>query len=262
MCNHIYSCVGGNLFSTMRSLLYIILTIISVTTSSGQTISLFQVTDTILTEKEKGRIEKLKKGRTVFFEDDTYSVTKTCSGEWGGTIRFTDKRTNIEYSSESTCPVSVTKRDGEYIITSSLAHLSGSTEIIKISDPKSMNIFQLPPPRKKKGKKVFRYVGDDESKSKTGTETLLDSVGVLTLASFVFERELFHVVTDFKKTYIAKIENKKFVIIELICNERTWTYDNDAIVTEDGHIIITIHGGYIDIFENQLRLLRSIELTR
>jgi hypothetical protein len=249
--------VGGFFFWTMRSLLYIILTIASVTTLRGQTISLFQVTDTILTEKEKGRIEKLKKGRAVFFEDSTYSVTNTCSGEWGGTIRFTDKKTNIEYSCESTCPVSVTKKGGEYIITSSLAHGSGSTEIIKISDPRSMDVFQLPPPRKKKGKKVFRYVGDNESKSKAGTETLLDSVGVLTLSSFVFERQLFHVVTDFKKTYIAKIENKKFVLIELICNERTWTYDNDSIVTEDGHMLITIQGGYIDIFDNQVRLLRA-----
>jgi len=241
----------------MRALLYIILTMTSVTISLGQTINLFQVTDTILTEKEKSRIEKLKKGRTVFFEDDSYKVTKTCSGEWGGTIRFTDKKSNVEYSCESTCPVSVTKIDGEYIVTSSLAHLSGSTEIIKITDPKSMDIFQLPPPRKKKGKKVFRYVGDDESKSKTGKETLLDSVGVLTLASFIFERELFHVVTDFKSTYIAKIENKKFVLIEHICYGRTWTYDNDVIVTEDSHIIITIQSGYIDIFDNQIRLLKA-----
>jgi hypothetical protein len=104
---------------------------------------------------------------------------------------------------------------------------------------------------------VFRYVGDDESKSKTGKEVLLDSIGVLTLASFVFGSELFHVVTDFKKTYIAKIENKKFVLIDLICNTRTWTYDNDAIMTEDGHTIITIQGGYIDIFENRIRLLKA-----
>lgn len=240
----------------MRYLLYILLTITSVTTSHGQTISQFQVTDTILTEREKSRIEKLKKDRRIFFEDDTYKVTKTCSGEWGGTVRFTDKKTNIEYSCKSTCPVSVIKRDGEYIVTSSLAHLSGSTEIIKISDPKSMDVFQLPPPRKKKGKKVFRYIGDNESKSKKGTETLLDSVGVLTLGSFLFEKELFHVVTDFKRTYIAKIENKRFVMIEFICNGRTWTYDNGVIATEDGHLIIAIQGGYIDIFDNQVRVLR------
>jgi hypothetical protein len=240
----------------MRSLLYIILTISSVTASFGQNISLFQVTDTILTESDKKRIEKLKKERTVFFEDNTYKVTKTCSGEWGGTVRFTDKKTNIEYSCESTCPVSVTMQAGEYVVTSSLAHLSGSTEIIRISDPKSLDVFKLPPPRKKKGKKVFRYVGDDESKSKKGTETLIDSVGVLTLGSFLFEKELFHVVTDFRKTYIAKIENKKFVMIEFICDGRTWTYDNDMIVSQDGHVIIIIQGGYIDIFDNQVKILR------
>lgn len=226
------------------------------TTSLGQTIGLFQVTDTILTENEKIWIEKIKKERKVFFEDNTYKVTKTCSGEWGGTIRFTDKNTGIEYSCESTCPVSVTVLNGEYIVTSSLGHLSGSTEIIKVRDPKSMDVFQLPPPIKKKGKKVFRYIGDTESKSKKGTETLIDSFGVLTLGSFVFEKELFHVVTDFEKTYIAKIEKNKFVMIEFICNGRTWTYGHDVIPTEDGHVIIIIKGGYIDIFENHVKVLR------
>jgi hypothetical protein len=139
---------------TMRSLLYI-LTITSVSASLGQTINVFQVSDTILTQREKSRIEKLTKSRAVFFEDDAYTVTRTCSGEWGGTIRFTDKKTKIEYSCESICPVSVSKNDGAYIVTSSLAHLSGSTEIITIEDPKAMDIFQMPAPKKRKEKRCF-----------------------------------------------------------------------------------------------------------
>jgi hypothetical protein len=238
-----------------RLFLYILFSISGVTTLSGQTISLFQVKDTILTHTYEKRIERLKKNKPVFFEDDNYIVTKTCSGEWGGTIKFKDKATGIEYSCEATCPVSVIKGDGAYIVTNSLAHMSGFTEIIKISDPKLMSIVKLPP-SKKNGKKAVRPVGYNESKSKKGTETLIDSVGVLALGSFVFDGELFHVVTDFRKTYVAKVENKKFMMVEFICDDRTWTYENDLITTDDGHIIITIRGGYLDIFNNQLTRLR------
>ncbi|WKZ58789.1 MAG: hypothetical protein QY309_13290 [Cyclobacteriaceae bacterium] len=241
----------------MRTTIYITFALLTPFISSGQIAAFFQVTDTVLTDSKRTEIEKLKKNKLSFYEDNDYTVSKTCSGEWGGTIRFKDKINGKEYSCEATCPVSVNKIDDNYIVTSSLAHLSGFTEIIKISDPKSMDIFQMPPPRKKKGKKIFRYAGDDESKSKKGTETLVDSIGVLALASFIFEQELFHVITDFRKTYIAKIENKSFVMVALITSERTWTYDNDVITTKDGHIIITIQDGYIDIFGNQVKVLKA-----
>lgn len=241
----------------MKTVIYILLTLLPAITSYGQAISLFQVVDTLLSDKERNRIEKLRKLRKTFYEDDEYLVSKTCSGEWGGTVKFKNKKTGIEYSCSATCPVAVNKINGEYFVTNSLAHLSGSTEILKITRPDSMDIFRMPPPRKKKRNKIFRYVGDNESKSTKGTKVLLDSVGVLTLGSFEFEGTLFQVVTDFKKTYIAKIENKKFIMVEFICEGRTWTYDNDMIKTDDGHTIITIQGGYLEIFDNKVRLLRS-----
>jgi hypothetical protein len=240
----------------MRTLLYMFFVIPSIMTSLAQTISPFHVTDTLLTDATRNRIERVKKSKKAMFEDDNYEVTRTCSGEWGGTIKFRDKVNGVIYACEATCPASVLRTDKGYIITSSLAHMTGFTEIVRISNPKLMDRFQLPPPRGKKGKTVFRYVGDDESKSKKGTETLIDSMGVLALGSFLYDGGIFHVVTDFKKTYVAQIDNKKFVIVDFLCNERTRSYDNNVITTDDGHTIISIDRGYIDIFREQVKLLR------
>lgn len=226
--------------------------------SFGQTIGLFQVTDTILTTSERTRIEAMRK-KSIFYEDEQYLVTRSCSGEWGGTVKFKNKKTGIEYSCEATCPVSVNKLGNSYFVTNSLARLSGFAQVLEIASPDSMKVFQTPPPRAKKGRREFRYVGDDQSKSTQGSKVLLDSSGILMLGSFPFEGELFHVVTDFKKTYVAKIENHKLLFVEFITAEQTWSYESEIVKTDDEHLIIAMKGGYLDIFDNQVRVLKIPE---
>jgi hypothetical protein len=201
-------------------------------------------------------MEDLKKSKPVFFEDDKYLVSKSCSGEWGGTLKFKNKATGVVYACSATCPVSVNKVGTRYIAVSYLAHLSGSTEIVEIAHPESMEVYTLPPPRKKVGKKIIRYVGDDESKSYRGTTMLVDSVGVLTLAGFVYQGEFFCIVSDRETTYIGKIENKKIVVVQPIADERLWAYDSEILKTDDGHSMIPIPGGYIDMYENTITVLR------
>src|ERR1700754_453671 len=48
------------------------------------------------------------------FEDENYVVASTCSGEFGGTIYFKDKKTNKVYESSATCVVSVKKNKNRY----------------------------------------------------------------------------------------------------------------------------------------------------
>ncbi len=195
------------------------------------------------------------------FEDSLYIVSKTCSGEWGGTIKFKNKKTGIEYSASSTCPVVVNKLNGKYYITNTLAHLSGFSEILEISNPDSMTVFELPKPRSKKGKTIVRYVGDDESKSTNGTKQLVDSIGILTLASFPYNGQLYHIVTDFKKTFLTKIENNRFVTLDTISDKSIWTYDPEVFVKDDGHLIVLFKNqeveGVLDIYENQITVKRK-----
>jgi hypothetical protein len=195
------------------------------------------------------------------FEDSLYIVSKTCSGEWGGTIKFKNKKTGIEYSASSTCAVVVNKLKGKYYITNTLAHLGGFSEILEISNPEVMNVFELPKPKRKKGKTIIRYVGDDESKSTRGTKQLVDSIGVLTLASFTYNEQLYHIVTDYKKTFLTKIENNKFITLDTITDTSIWTYDPEVFVKSDGHLIVLFKNqeveGALDIYENQITVKRK-----
>lgn len=136
-----------------------------------------------------GTIKDFVIPNSAFFEDENDIVSKTCSGEWGGTIKFKNKKTGVEYACGATCPVVVNKISGKYIVTNTLGHLSGFTEIIEIDNPDLTSAFKLNKPLKK-GNVIFRYAGDDEFKSVKGTHKLIDSIGIMTLASFPYAGEL------------------------------------------------------------------------
>lgn len=195
------------------------------------------------------------------FEDSLYIVSKTCSGEWGGTIKFKNKKTGIEYSAASTCPVVVNELNGKYYVTNTLAHLSGFSQILEISNPDLMTVFKSPKPRSKKGKTIVRYIGDDESKSTIGTKQLVDSIGVLTLASTPYNGQLYHIVTDFKKTFLTQIENNRFVTIDTVSDESLWTYSPEVFVKGDGHMYVVFKNqkteGVLDIYKNKIIIRRK-----
>lgn len=245
----------------MNRVLIIVLTFTICSMTFGQTDKLFVINEVFTQDSSLYKTERdFIKQDTVFFEDENYTVRKTCSGEWGGTIWFKNKVTGIEYSCEATCPVIVNKVNGKYIVTSTLAHMIGFSKVIEINNPDSMAVFKLPEPRQKKGKRKLYYIGDDESKSKKGTNILVDSVRVITIATFPYNDQLFHIVTDFKKTFISKIENNRFVTVDTISNTSILTYDPEVIRTIDGHYIVffgnSVTKGYIDIFENKINVFR------
>lgn len=245
----------------MKKLFFIVLTFAICSISFGQTGKLFDVNEVFIKDSSQFKTESdFRKQDSAFFEDENYLVRKTCSGEWGGTIWFKNKITGIEYSCEATCPVIVNKVNGKYIVTSTLAHMIGFSQVIEITNPDSMAVFKLPEPRQKKRKVKLYYIGDDESNSKKGTNLLVDSVGVLTIATFPFNDQLFHIVTDFQKTFITKIEHNKFVTLDTISNTSIWTYDPEVIRTVDGHYIVFFSNeeakGYLDICGNKINLIR------
>lgn len=245
----------------MKNFFSLLLLLVFQYNTFGQTSKLFNIKEVIISDTlDKKKITNFQRESPNFFEDDNYIVRKSCSGEWGGTIWFKNKKTGIEYSCSATCPVIVNKWNGKYVVTNTLAHLSGFSEIIEIENPQSLQVFKLPEPRKKKGKRLIRYVGDDESKSTKGTQKLVDTIGILTLASFPYDGQLFYVITDFRKTFIAKIENKRFVTIDILSDKSIWTYDPEVTKTTDNHFVVFFHNekveGYLDIFNNSITLTR------
>ena len=206
----------------------------------------FKLEQQNITKDYRSKIDALRKKREHFYEDDQYVVDKTCSGEWGGTILFRNKRTEAVRMANATCPVAVVKVYGKYVVTASLAHLSGFSEVLEIANPDNLSV----PTVSKQGLQI-------DGKSKKGTIQLLDSIGVLALGSFLQDGALRFVVTDFGTTYLAKIEHKRFVVIDIIAeNLHTSTSEAEVIVTDDHHIVITVDGGYIDVFGKTVTLMR------
>jgi len=246
----------------MKQALIIISLIIASLDISGQDNKLISFDTILISSDSLAKVKSYYNGiNSAFFEDDSYLVRSTCSGEWGGTIWFKNKKTGIEYSCSATCPVVVNKINGKYIVTCTLAHLSGSTEILEIENPDSMSIFRLPEPRQKKGKKLLRYVGDDESKSTIGAKKILDCVGVQTLASFPIDGKLYHVITNFHETFLSTIENQEFTTIDTLLKRSIWTYGPRVIKTPDNHYVVFFSNsktnGYLDIIEDKIKIIES-----
>jgi len=201
-----------------------------------------------------------KVNRNNFYEDSLYIVSKTCQGEFGGTILFKNKKTGIEYLAHSTCPVVVNKLDNKYYVTNTLRHLCGSSQILEIENPDSMTIVKLPQSRKEREKKI-REIKFNVPNLEKGTKSILDSLGVLTIASFPYNGQLYHIVTDYEKTFLTKIENGKFVTIDTISNKPFRTYNPRVFVSEDGKYFVSftndIVNGYLEIFENKITVIRS-----
>ncbi|MEO3406900.1 hypothetical protein AAFN85_23495 [Mucilaginibacter sp. CAU 1740] len=162
------------------------------------------------------------------FEDDKFIITATCSGEWGGTIYFKDKKTGKKYEAACTCAVNVIKHRGEYHVTASLNHMAGSTNIFTVKNPlKLQSAYKnKPTPRGylSNGTPVYNQ-GDDESSSKKGTTHLIDSIGINSVASFIYNNDLFYIISKYPKTYICRVENKNFVTISQLSDKPMWNLD-------------------------------------
>lgn len=55
----------------------------------SQSANPFTIIDTLVQESTvRGMIKNLQRTNDLLFEDDQYIITKSCSGEWGGTIKL------------------------------------------------------------------------------------------------------------------------------------------------------------------------------
>lgn len=241
--------------------IFTLITLILSLSCIGQNDNIFVIKEYIKNDSLKYRNKNdFKFSQENIYEDDIYIVSKTCSGEWGGTVKFKNKKTNIEYSASAICPVAVNKLNGKYYVTNSLAHLDGFSEILEIKNPALLTIIKKTKRRKKKNKIIIREIGSNESQSNKGTKQLIDSVGVLTLASFPFKGQLYHIVADYNNTFLAKIDNHRFEKIDIVSNERIWSDDLEAFITTDKHLVIFFENrdvkGYFDIIDNQINIIR------
>jgi len=180
---------------------------------------------------------------------------------------FLSKKSNKIYECASTCSVSVVKFNNRYLVTASLAHLAGFTNIFEIDNPEDLKVRKRDTSFIKKmpnGRKV-QYVGDDESKSTKGTNQLIDSIGIESGGSFIYRNQLFSLISQdkssFRKksaaTFITTITNKKLITLDTIANFSMWSYEPIYRIYQNQTICNFANdgkSGFVVIADNKLTL--------
>ena len=226
----------------------------------GQKSSPINIHEIFITDSSEIRSSsdfKIKTKNKAFYEDEDYIVSTICNGEWGGAITFKSKKTGVEYSCSSTCPVIVNRIDGKYYVTNSLSHMSGSTDVIEIDDPTKMYILEKPASKQT----LSSLYHSPEAFYKQGIKRLADTVGILTTKTFTVNKKLYHLMREFwgGEIYISTIENGHFKIIDSLPDGNLLHFSK-TFETNDDHYVMFFDSdpvnGYIDIYGNEIKIFR------
>jgi hypothetical protein len=206
-----------------------------------------------LTKKNKWML--LRKGRKApktIYEDDKFIVTATCSGEWGGSLYFKDKKTNLQYECSCTCALDIHKDKNKYLVTASLSHMSGFANIFEIENPLKLKTHKKFKPNDKR----IMYTGENESKSTQGTKQLIDSVGITIAANLSYNSKNYFLTEKFRKVSIDTVGNGKLLPVEDLTDMGIYAYDTSENRQCNDHQVSTFGNdkktGFIDIIGNKL----------
>lgn len=244
----------------MRLPLLLLCLLTAINMIKAQTPPAFNITYSTLKEKPKGLTRfELFPNDSCFYEDDNYTVLRSCEGEFGGWVVFKSRATGLRYYCAATCPVMVNKLNGSYYVTVSLDHFSRNTRILEIKDPTKLQIKRDLTTKKRPGQLMAR--GEDYDTSRVGSRILLYARNVYTLATFVYDGKLYHIISDTSKTYLATIKNDTFETVKKLTDY--YISQNIALprTTADGRCQLYFQSesgfGYIDISGTEVRLYTS-----
>lgn len=216
---------------------------------------------TIEIDKKAGRklIKDLEKEKGQLYEDENYTVKSFCRGEFGGAVRFKNKKTGKEYQCRATCAVNINRLNGRYYITNFLGHMAGRSQVLEVKDPD--NLSPVSPSSKIYLIDEREYLSDDDMNTitKRGVKELVDSLGFFTLGSFPFSGKLYHIVIDREKTFVAEVKDKKYVPVQILAEKRAYSLAPEVIKAAENRYIMEFfnlnnEAGHIDIFEDQITL--------
>lgn len=213
----------------------------------------------------KFKIEIIKKEKTEFksdynsfkhrfdhfYEDDYFVVQDSCRGEFGGAIEFKNKQTGKIYVAKATCPSSLIKLNGKYYLTTSLAHLSGFSEIHEISNPHKLEELNANDSFNEKFLK---------KKSTKGLKQLYKNIGGTILLTFPYQDKLYFITSDRDGTYLTKRKDSVLIKIKKLLDYKVFTFETQIKITNQNHYLnnfITSRYevmGFFDVSENVIRV--------
>lgn len=237
----------------MRS--YCILLFLLVLINCNKESKVFEFTTETVDKNIVQELKQIKNQKPygLLFQDEKYEVWSSCSGEWGGTIYFKNKHNGEIRYAQSTCAVSVNKIGDKYYISNVSTHLYERSSILEIINPEKMeSTLKLPPFHPEIETREY------ETQSNLGTKTIVDSVGVSILTSFVYKNNLYSILKNYKNNLItiSKIENNKFETIQTL--DGLILGDSPQILKEsENHQKLYFQhpkSGVLDISKNHLKI--------
>lgn len=190
----------------------------------------------------------LKANSENFYEDENYTVSDSCRGEFGGNIYFKDKVSKTQYSLYATCPLIINKLNNKYYLTTSLAHMSGFCGLYEIDDPKELTKVD-----------ILDFKNYRNMKSVLGAKPLINEIGSTILISFTHKDKLYHIVSDREQTYVAERENTELKTIQQLAEFRMYSYGSETCKTKENHYAAlfqsNMNQGYIEIYENKIKII-------
>ncbi|RQO39045.1 hypothetical protein DBR39_08595 [Chryseobacterium sp. KBW03] len=235
-------------------ILFVLFSILLMTNCTKQP-AIFEFTTEKVDRDIVNDLKKLKalSPQGLLYSDTTYEVWKTCSGEWGGTVYFKNKKSKKIYYAKATCPVAVNKIKNKYYISNSMSHGTGSSDILEITDPEKMEQTDTIP--------IYNpdiITRKYESHSSKGTKQMVDSIGVALMTSFVYDKKLYSILSNYNqtKTTISELRNDKFHTVQTIGNELF--SDNPFIIKKsESHqsIYLQHKHGILEIMDNKVKLI-------
>ena len=155
------------------------------------------------------------------YENKKYLCYSVCHGEFGGTVFFYNKSTEKITFVPATCVVSIMEfQDGGFYIVSNLAHLSGTSDIIKIENPDLLYEFPDSLNNRDKWDERFIYrpiIYSDTSIYNNQVIHIYDAWETLITAGFRIKEETYFLTEKYiefqPKTFLSKLIDDSLVFI-------------------------------------------------
>lgn len=181
----------------------------------------------------------------ILLEDEEFIVTNICHGEFGGGIIFKEKKSNDEYICKAQCAKMINKLNGKYYVSVTNSHGHLFSEILEVENPKYLE-------RKSSKKSIQDYAYQ-------GSRVIVEIDDFDILLSFKYNDELFHIITNDDKTYLIKIINNKYEILNILSDDRgLYNIEPKAIPIGENHFIIfdndDKNAGYTEVYKNEITI--------
>lgn len=193
---------------------------------------------------DTGRFGSLK----CDFEDDNFEIYSGCAGEFGGALYFLDKKNPDKiYHLPITCPQMIDFQKDKYLITATLAHMSGSAAIYILNNPRDLPLISRE-----------KLLTDELIIPENIIECILDTLGVTANIYYPFKGKAFLVYAQNDTTYLGEIVDKRIINREIILSNGISPNDNKLNRIKNGIYISDINQTSISISQG-LRTTEEIE---